>query len=50
MPDPYATCNLEQLYKEEWNKDPVSRCEALIETYPCSLSAMTEAKGSSTKN
>jgi hypothetical protein len=35
--------------KEEWEKNSVSRCAKLIETYPKRLTAVIAAKGGATK-
>ena len=45
----YNLTELEQFCKEEWTKIAVSRCASLIETYPHRISAVTEARGASTK-
>ena len=40
---------LEQIYKEEWEKIPKSKCAQLIQTYSRRLEAVITAKSTSTK-
>ena len=45
-------CNLtelEQIYKEEWEEIPKSRCAKLVHAYPRRLEAVIAAKSASTK-
>ena len=46
---PSNLTELEQIYKEEWEKIPKSRCAKLIQTYARRLEAVIAARGASTK-
>uniref|UniRef100_A0A8C7CJS2 Tc1-like transposase DDE domain-containing protein n=1 Tax=Oncorhynchus kisutch TaxID=8019 RepID=A0A8C7CJS2_ONCKI len=46
---PSNLTELELFCKEEWEKNSVSRCAKLIETYPKRLTAVIAAKGGATK-
>uniref|UniRef100_A0A8C8K4I5 Tc1-like transposase DDE domain-containing protein n=1 Tax=Oncorhynchus tshawytscha TaxID=74940 RepID=A0A8C8K4I5_ONCTS len=46
---PSNLTELELFCKEEWEKNSVSRCAKLIETYPKQLTAVIAAKGGATK-